>query len=80
MEVKGSPSKYPFLPLSLHGALDILQPEVGGQGTHSIGAAIAGVTIESSVVLEKVDGTTRFGQLLVPLGCPVLAMVWLMAH
>ena len=54
MEVKGTPSKYPFLHLSLHWALDSLQPEVGRQGTLSIGAAVVVVTAELSVVLVKV--------------------------
>ena len=80
MEVKGSPSKYPFLHLSLHWALDSLQPEVGRQGTLSIGAAVVVVTVELFVILVKVDGAHRFGQPLVSLGCAVLAMRWLMAH
>ena len=76
MEVKGSLNKYPFLPLSPHWALDNLQSEVVVQGTHSIGVAIAVVTAGLSVVLEKVDEANRLGQLLIPLGCPVLAMMW----
>ena len=80
MEVKENPSKYPFLLLSPHWALDNLQPEIGVQGTHSIGVAIAVVTAGLSVVLEKVDGADHFEQILVPLGCPELAMMWLMAH
>ena len=80
MEVKGSPNKYPFLHLSLHWALDGLQPKVGRQGTLSIGAAVVVVTVELSVILVKVDGAHHFGQPLVPQGCAVLAMRWLMAY
>ena len=80
LEVTGSPSKYPFLHLYLHWALDSLQPEVSRLGTYLIGAAVVVVSTELSVVLEKVDGAHRFGQLLIPLGCAVLAMVGLMAH
>ena len=80
MEVKGSPSKYPFLLLSPHWAIDNMQPEIGVQGTHSIGVAIAVVTAGLSVVFEKINGANHFEQLLVPLDCPVLVMLWLMAH
>ena len=80
MEVKGSPNKYHFLPLSPHWTLDNLQTEVGVQGIHTIGVAVAAVITELSVVLEKVDGADHFEQLLIPLGCPVLAMVRLLIH
>ena len=61
MEVKGTPSKYPFLHLSLHWALVSLQPEVSRYGTLSIGAVVVVVTAELSVVLVKVDGAHHFG-------------------
>ena len=80
MEIKGSPSKYPFLPLSPHWALDNLQSQVGVQGTHSIGVAIAVVTVELSAVFEKVDRAIRFGQLLIPLGCVAVMVGWWTTH
>ena len=75
MVALGSPSEHSLFLVSLHGALDSLQLEIGGPCAHLVEIVVAAENEKSLAVPEQVVEATHFGWQVIPQGRVVVAAI-----
>jgi len=75
MAALGSPSEHPLFLVSLPGALDSLQLEIGGPCAHLVESVVAAENEKSLAVPEQVVEATHFGWQVIPQGRVVVAAI-----